>query len=78
MKQITVYGPGCKRCAATESMIREAAGRLGIEVAIDKVTDLAAIARAGVISTPGVAVEGRLVHTGGLPDPARIEGWLRA
>ena len=78
MKQVTVYGPGCQRCAATEQMIRDAAGRLGVEVAVDKVTDLAAIARAGVMSTPGVAVDGKLVHAGGLPDAARIEGWLRA
>lgn len=78
MKQVTVYGPGCKRCAATEQMIRDAAGRLGVEVAVEKVTDLAGIARAGVISTPGVAVDGKLVHTGGLPDPARIAGWLGA
>ena len=36
MKQVTVYGPGCKRCAATEQMIRDAAGRLGVEVAVEK------------------------------------------
>jgi hypothetical protein len=39
---------------------------------------MAAIARAGVLSTPGVSVDGRLVHAGGLPDATKLEGWLRA
>jgi hypothetical protein len=33
---------------------------------------------AGVISTPGIAVDGRLVHAGGLPDAAKLDGWLAA
>jgi small redox-active disulfide protein 2 len=77
MKTVTVYGPGCKRCNATETMIRDAAARLGVEVAVEKITDAKSIAMAGVMSTPGVAVDGKLVHAGGLPDTARLEGWLR-
>ena len=78
MKTIKVYGPGCKRCETTAQMVSEAAAKLGIEVEIEKVTDARAIAMAGVISTPGLAVNGKLVHTGGLPDPAKLEGWLAA
>ena len=76
MKSIKVYGPGCKRCDTTERMVREAAGKLGVEVEIEKVSDPRAIATAGVMSTPGVSVDGKLVHTGGLPDAAKLEGWL--
>lgn len=78
MKTVRVYGPGCKRCAATEAMVRDAAARLGIEVEIEKVTDAKSIAMAGVISTPGIAVDGKLVHAGGLPDAAKLDGWLAA
>ena len=78
MKSVKVYGPGCKRCDATESMVKEAAGRLGIEVAVEKVTDPRSIAMAGVMSTPGIAVDGKLVHAGGLPDAGKLEGWLLA
>jgi small redox-active disulfide protein 2 len=78
MKNVKVYGPGCKRCEATEAMIREAASRLGVEVEVEKVTDAKSIAMAGVLSTPGVAVDGRLVHAGGLPDAAKVERWLGA
>jgi len=78
MKSIKVYGPGCKRCDATEAMVMETAERLGIGVTIEKVTDLKAMAMAGVISTHGISVDGKLVHSGGLPDQTKLEQWLSA
>ncbi|MCA8880273.1 MAG: TM0996/MTH895 family glutaredoxin-like protein [Rhodobacteraceae bacterium] len=78
MKDVKVYGPGCKRCQATETMVREVAAELGVDVRVEKVTDIVAIAKAGVMSTPGVSVDGRLVHSGGLPDRSRVAGWLAA
>jgi len=78
MKTVKVYGPGCKRCDATETMVKDAASRLGIEVEVVKVTDAKSIAMAGIMSTPGVAVDGKLVHAGGLPDRAKLEDWLAA
>lgn len=77
MRKIEVYGPGCRRCEATAQLIAERARALGVEVAIEKVTDYAAIAAAGVVATPGVAVDGRLVHSGGLPAADAVDGWLR-
>ena len=76
MKNVTVYGPGCARCDATETMVKEAAARLGVEVAVQKVSDPRQIAMAGIMSTPGVAVDGKLVHAGGLPDKAKLDAWL--
>jgi len=78
MKQIKVFGSGCKRCQATEQMVREAAAKLGVAVEVEKVTDPKFIAMAGVMSTPGVSVDGKLVHAGGLPEAAKVETWLRA
>ncbi|RMD89960.1 MAG: thioredoxin family protein [Alphaproteobacteria bacterium] len=77
MKQVRVYGPGCKRCETTAEMVREAAARLGVEVQVEKITDPREIAMAGVISTPGIAVDGRLVHAGGLPQAEKLEEWLK-
>ena len=77
MKTVKVYGSGCKRCETTETMIKDAASRLGVEVAVEKVTDAKSIAMAGVMSTPGVSVDGKLVHAGGLPDIAKLDGWLK-
>ncbi len=77
MKEVIVYGPGCKRCEATEKMVKDAAAKLGIDVNVTKETDYARIAQAGVVSTPGIAIDGKLVHAGGLPAEQALEGWLR-
>ncbi len=78
MKTVKVYGPGCKRCETAETMIKDAAAKLGIAVDVEKVSDPKVIAMAGVMSTPGIAVDGKLVHAGGLPDAVKLEGWLSA
>ena len=77
MKTIKVLGPGCKRCVATAEMMQAEADRLGVEVAIEKVTDYAAIAGFGVMSTPGGGVDGKVVHAGGLPRAEDVARWLR-
>lgn len=76
MKNVKVYGPGCARCATTEKMIKDAATKLGVEVAVEKIIDAKSIAMAGVMSTPGISIDGKLVHAGGLPDAAKLEDWL--
>ncbi|AZQ68376.1 thioredoxin family protein [Silicimonas algicola] len=78
MKTVKVYGPGCARCATTEKMVKEAAAKLGVAVDVEKVTDARSIAMAGVMSTPGISVDGKLVHAGGLPDAAKLESWIGA
>ncbi|MBD8878591.1 thioredoxin family protein [Roseibium polysiphoniae] len=78
MKSVKIYGPGCKRCAETEAMVKEAATRLGIDLDLEKVTDAKSIAMAGVMSTPGISVDGKLVHAGGLPVASKLEQWLTA
>lgn len=76
MKDVKVLGPGCKRCQATADMMQAEADRLGIAVAIEKVTDYEAIAGYGIASTPGIVVDGKVVHAGGLPKAEDIAGWL--
>lgn len=78
MKDVKVLGPGCKRCVATAEMVRAAADRLGVPVSIEKVTDYAAIAGYGIVSTPGLVIDGKVVHAGGLPKPEELARWLAA
>ncbi len=78
MKKVKVYGPGCKRCETLAGMVEEAAARLGREVEVEKVTDYAEIAMAGIVSTPGLSVDGRLVHAGGLPEQGDLDAWIGA
>ena len=78
MKTVKVFGPGCRRCQTAETMVKDAAAKLGVDVEVEKITDPRSIAMAGVMSTPGISVDGKLVHAGGLPDKAKLEGWLSA
>ncbi len=78
MKDVKVLGPGCKRCAATADMVTAEAARLGIDVSVEKVTDYAEIAGYGIASTPGIVIDGRVVHAGGLPKADDIAAWLSA
>jgi small redox-active disulfide protein 2 len=78
MKNVKVLGSGCKRCSAVEEMVRVEAARLGVAVEVEKVTDMAAIARLGAMSTPGIVIDGKLVHAGGLPQADDLARWLAA
>jgi len=78
MKDVKVLGSGCKRCVATAEMVQTQADRLGIPVTIDKVTDYAAIAGYGIVSTPGIVIDGKVVHAGGLPKSDDVARWLTA
>ncbi len=78
MKDVKVLGPGCARCRATAEMVRDQAAKLGIEVNVEKVTDYAAIAGFGIASTPGIVIDGKVVHAGGLPRPDDVARWLSA
>jgi small redox-active disulfide protein 2 len=77
MKDVKVLGPGCARCATTVDMVEAEARKLGIDVHVEKVTDYAAIAQYGIASTPGIVIDGKVVHAGGLPKSADLTKWLQ-
>lgn len=74
--KVTIYGPGCARCQKTAEVVQQVLADRGIPVEFEKITDYAAIAMAGVMATPGVALDGKLVSTGKLPTAAEVESWL--
>lgn len=78
MKVFKVLGSGCKNCVTTAKLIEEKAQALGVAVEIEKVTDMAAILGYGVMSTPGVVLDGKVVHAGGIPQPDTVRKWLEA
>jgi small redox-active disulfide protein 2 len=76
MKNIKVLGTGCANCKTTLKLIEEVARAKGVEVQLEKVEDMAAILSYGVMSTPGVVIDGKVVHAGGVPSRDKIAGWL--
>ena len=77
MKTIKVLGSGCKNCETTANLIKIAAEQAGVEINLEKVTDMAEIMSYGVMSTPGVVVDEKVVHAGGLPGPDQIREWIK-
>lgn len=76
MKHIKVLGTGCANCKATVKLIEDAARARGIAVNLEKVENIADIMVYGVMSTPGVVIDGKVVHAGGVPDLRKVESWL--
>jgi small redox-active disulfide protein 2 len=76
MHVIEVLGPGCQRCQYTEKVVREAVARTGVTAEIRKVTDYAEIAARGVLATPGIAIDGKVVLAGRVPTREQVEAWL--
>jgi small redox-active disulfide protein 2 len=76
MKTIKVLGTGCANCKTTLKLIGEVAAAKGIAVQLEKVEDIKDIMAYGLMSTPGVVVDGKVVHAGGIPGRDKIDGWL--
>lgn len=76
MKNIKVLGPGCRNCETTANLIKLAAEQAGTVIELEKITDITQIMSYGVMSTPGVVVDGKLVHAGGLPGPNLVRRWV--
>jgi small redox-active disulfide protein 2 len=76
MHVIEVLGPGCAKCQYTEKVVREVVEEAGISATINHVTDYAEIATRGVMSTPGLVIDGRVVLAGRVPTREQVAGWL--
>lgn len=76
MKNIKVLGTGCANCKTTLKLIEDAAVAKGVRVQLEKVEDIKDIMSYGVMSTPGVVIDGKVVHAGGVPSRAKIDGWF--
>lgn len=75
---IKVLGPGCTNCVNLERVTREAVADLGIDAQIEKVTDYGAIAGYGIMSTPGLVVDDKVVMSGRVPTAAKVRELLKS
>jgi small redox-active disulfide protein 2 len=76
MLSITVYGPGCARCKETEKRVRHAVEQAGIEATVQKATDFVEMAKAGILMTPAVSINGTIKSAGRIPSEEEIRNWL--
>ena len=75
--EIKVYGPGCQNCVNLAKNVEKAVEEAGVEAEIIKVEDMAEIAKAGVMSTPALGIDGDIKIKGRVADKGEIEELLR-
>lgn len=76
MKHIKVLGSGCASCKSTMQLLEEVAQSRGVDVEIEKVEELQEIVAFGVMNTPAVVIDGKVVHAGSIPSRSQVEAWL--
>jgi small redox-active disulfide protein 2 len=76
VKTIKVLGPGCANCRRLEAKVRQAVAMAGIEAEVTKVEDYGEVMAYGIMSTPGLVIDGKVVSYGRVPSPGDIAEWL--
>lgn len=76
LKHVKILGTGCANCRNTLALVEQVAREKGVEIKLEKVEDLPSIMGYGVMSTPGVVIDGKVVHAGGVPAKGKVEGWF--
>ena len=77
--EIKVFGPGCANCHKMEELAKQAVKELGVEATVMKITDIGEIAMNGILSTPGLMVNGKVKHSGKpLPSLEKVKEVIKA
>jgi len=76
--EIKVLGPGCARCNGLEKEIMEVMAEMNLAAAIEHVTDVKEIGTYGVMGTPTLIINGKVMSVGTVPPKAKIKEWLSA
>jgi small redox-active disulfide protein 2 len=74
--EIKVLGTGCAKCQALEKVTREVVSELNLDASVEKVEDIMDIIAFGVMTTPALVVDGRVVVKGRVPSNAEIKQLL--
>lgn len=77
MKKIQILGTGCPKCKTLSANAEQAANEIGMEYEIEKVQDINDIVSFGVMSTPALAVDGKVLASGKLLSPDEIQNLLK-
>ena len=76
MKNVKILGTGCANCKNTLALVEAVAREREVQIDLEKIEDLPAIMGYGVMSTPGVVIDGVVVHAGGVPARSKVESWF--
>jgi small redox-active disulfide protein 2 len=76
--KITVYGPGCANCQNLEKNTKQAVKEIGLGAEITQIKEIDQILEAGIIATPGLAIDGEIKSMGRVPSVEEIKKWIKA
>jgi small redox-active disulfide protein 2 len=76
--KVQIYGTGCAKCNMLEKAARQAVKEMGVNAEVVKVSDINQIVEAGILATPGFAVEGEVKSMGRVPSQDEIKKWIKA
>ncbi|MCK8059271.1 MULTISPECIES: thioredoxin family protein [unclassified Fusibacter] len=76
MRKLSVLGSGCKKCNDLEASVKNIAAAKQWDVEIEKITDYPTILGMGVIKTPALALDGKILFSGLLPSEKKLEKLL--
>jgi small redox-active disulfide protein 2 len=76
MKNVKVLGTCCANCRDTVALVEQVAREKGAQITLENVGELSTIVGYGVMSTPGVVIDGVVVHAGGVPARSKVESWF--
>lgn len=76
--EIRIFGAGCAKCKATLALIDRLLAEAGADARVTKVEDMAEIVARGIMSTPGIEVDGDMKLIGKVPSRAEILDWIGA
>jgi small redox-active disulfide protein 2 len=74
--EIKILGSGCANCKRLEALVKEVAVEKDLEATFQKVTDYKDIMSYGIMHTPGLVVNGKVLSAGRIPSKQEIAGWL--
>lgn len=75
--EIKILGTGCAKCKQMEKVVREAVDEMSLDATVVKVTELSDIMEYGIMSTPGLVVDGQVRLAGRLPKMAELKSILQ-
>ena len=76
--EIKILGSGCSNCLKLEAMVKQVAAEKDLEATFLKVTDYKDIMSYGIMHTPGLVINGKLLSAGRIPSRQEIATWLEA
>ncbi|BAI60748.1 conserved hypothetical protein [Methanocella paludicola SANAE] len=76
--KVQIYGTGCAKCNMLEKAAKQAIKEMGVNAEVVKVNDINQIVEAGILATPGFAVEGEVKSMGRVPSNDEIKKWIKA